>query len=174
MDMPPALALRRGQAVPGLSSIPCTLKAVKITWILVADSSRAKIFETGGASRDVHEIEEFAHPEGRAHNRDLKTDGPGRYFGKGEQTQAHTAARKVEPQEHEAELFAKQLTDHLDKARTSHRFESLHLIAPPKFLGLIRQHMGKETQNMVAATLAKDVAWFDVHSITEYIRARDK
>ena len=147
---------------------------MKTTWILVADSSRAKVFEARGASRDVHEIEEFIHPEGRAHNRDLKTDGPGRYYGKGEHTQGHTATTKVEPQEHEAELFAKKLTDHLDKARTTQRFESLHLIAPPKFLGLIRRHMGKETQNMVEATLAKDVAWFDVHSITEYIRSRDK
>lgn len=147
---------------------------VTTTWILVADSSRARIFEARGALRDVHEIEEFVHPEGRAHNRDLKTDASGRYFGKGEQTQGHTATTKVEPQEHEAELFAKQLTDHLDKARTTQRFESLHLIAPPKFLGLLRRHMRKETQNLVAATLTKEVAWLDERSIAEYIRTHDK
>jgi hypothetical protein len=31
---------------------------VKITWILVADSSRAQVFETGGASRDANSITE--------------------------------------------------------------------------------------------------------------------
>ena len=70
---------------------------MKTIWILVADSSRAKIFEAHGAMRGVHEIETFSNPEGRAHNRDLKTDGSGRYFGKGERNQGHTAAPQVEP-----------------------------------------------------------------------------
>jgi protein required for attachment to host cells len=143
---------------------------LQTTWILVADSSRAKIFEVRGAMRDVHEIEAFVHPEGRAHNRDLKTDGPGRYFSKGEHTQAHTATPKVEPQEHEAELFARRLTDYLEKARATQRFESLHPIAPPEFLGLIRRPLAKEAQDLVEATLAKEVAWFDERSIAEYLR----
>ncbi|TMH07388.1 MAG: host attachment protein [Betaproteobacteria bacterium] len=148
--------------------------ALKTTWILVADSSRAKIFEVRGATRDVHEIEAFVHPEGRAHNRDLKSDASGRYYGKGEQNQGHAATKQVEPQEHEAELFAKRLTDHLEKARATQRFESLHLIAPSKFLGLIRRHLAKEAQDLVEATLAKEVAWFDERSIAEYIRRHDK
>src|SRR3981081_1177906 len=119
MDMP-ALAIGEGRPLRASSISAPPLRAhVKTTWIFVADSSRDKVLETRGAAADVREIEEFIHPEGRAHNRDLKTDGPGRYFGKGEQTQAHTATTKVEPQEHEAELFAKKLTDHLDKARTT-------------------------------------------------------
>src|SRR5207253_5087143 len=106
-------------AACGVVSAPGT--SMKTIWILVADSSRARIFEAQGATGDVREIETFNHPKGRAHNRDLKTDGSGRYFGKGEQNQGHTAAPQVEPAEHEAELFAKQMTDHLEKARVDHR-----------------------------------------------------
>ena len=143
---------------------------MKTIWVLVADSSRAKIFEAQGAMRDVHEIETFSNPEGRAHNRDLKTDGSGRYFGKGEHSQGHTAAPQVEPAEHEAELFAKRMAEHLEKARVDHRFDRLHLIAAPKFLGQMRRHLGKEVESLVDAAVAKDVAWFDAKSIADYIR----
>jgi hypothetical protein len=41
-------------------------------------------------------------------------------------------------------------------------------------LGLIRRHLAKEAQDLVEATLAKEVAWFDQRSIAEYLRAHDK
>jgi protein required for attachment to host cells len=139
------------------------------TWILVADSSRAKVFESPDGRKPWREIEEFEHPEGRAHNRDLRTDAEGRYYGKGERQQGHVAAPQVSATEHEAELFAKHLCDHLDKARTEHRYGKLCIVAPPKFLGLLRQHLPREVEKLVAATSAKDVAWLDARSIAEYI-----
>ena len=138
-------------------------------WILVADSSRAKIFETFGPADLAREIEEFEHPEGRAHNRDLRSDAQGRYYGKGERQQGHVAPPQVSPTDHEAELFAKQLSDHLDKARTAHRYERLCIIAPPKFLGMVRNHLDHEVEKLIAATSAKDIAWLDARSIAEFI-----
>jgi hypothetical protein len=58
-------------------------------WILVADQSRARSFAIDGESRRPRKIEDRVNPEGRAHERDLVTDGPGRYFGKGERDRAH-------------------------------------------------------------------------------------
>ena len=139
------------------------------TWILVADSSRGKIFESPDGRKPWREIEEFEHPEGRAHNRDLRTDAQGRYYGKGERQQGHVAPPQVSPTEHEAELFAKRLSDHLNKARTDHRYDKLGIVAPPKFLGLLRQHLPREVEKLVAVTSAKDVAWLDARSIAEYI-----
>ena len=139
------------------------------TWILVADSSRGKIFESPDGRKPWREIEEFEHPEGRAHNRDLRTDAQGRYYGKGEREQGHVAPPQVSPTEHEAELFAKRLSDHLNKARTEHRYVKLGIVAAPKFLGLLRQHLPREVEKLVAVTSAKDVAWLDVRSIAEYL-----
>jgi hypothetical protein len=36
------------------------------------------------------------------------------------------------------------------------------------------RHLANEAQNLVEATLTKEVAWFDQRSIAEYIRAHDK
>jgi len=45
----------------------------------------------------------------------------------------------------------------------------LCIVAPPKFLGLLRQHLRREVQKLLAVTSAKDVAWLDARSIAEYI-----
>ena len=50
------------------------------TWVVVADQSAARIFEAARATGALEEIASYAHAEGRAHARDLKTDQPGRAF----------------------------------------------------------------------------------------------
>jgi protein required for attachment to host cells len=140
------------------------------TWILAADASRARVFEQTSARGDLREVETFEHPEGRAHNRDLVTDGHGRYFGRGEREQGHTAPPRESAVEHENELFAKRLAEHLRLARTQSRFDRLRLVAAPKFLGLLRQNLDKEVDRVVVEAIAKDVAWFDPHSLAQYLK----
>lgn len=140
------------------------------TWVIAADSSRARIFQVSASDQHLQEIEDLANPQGRAANRELRTDGYGRYYGKGERQQAHTAPPHVDAVDHEIELFSKEVSQYLDKARTEHRFDKLCLIAPPKFLGLMRQNLSKEAQKLVEEELVKDISWFDAREIEEYIR----
>jgi protein required for attachment to host cells len=142
---------------------------MQTTWFVVADSSRVRIFEMDEPERHLHEIEDMANPQGRATNRDLRTDGYGRYYGKGEREQGHTAPPHVDAVEHETELFSKKVGEYLDKARNEHRYEKLCLIAPPKFMGLIRQNLSKEAQKLVEEEMLKDISGMDVHRIEEYI-----
>ena len=67
--------------------------------------------------------------------------------------------------EHETELFAKRIGDYLDRARNAHRYDRLHLIAPPKFLGQLRKELGKEVQKLVADELPKDLSWLNAREI---------
>ena len=48
------------------------------SWIVVADGCRARIFETPGLKLDLHEIEDFADPQARTHNPELRNGEPGR------------------------------------------------------------------------------------------------
>jgi hypothetical protein len=63
------------------------------TWILCANSSRARVFEVdphGPHGLDEpREIADYANPAAREHERDLRSDAAGRYYGKGEGTQGH-------------------------------------------------------------------------------------
>ncbi|HZQ62170.1 MAG TPA: host attachment protein [Casimicrobiaceae bacterium] len=143
---------------------------MKRTWILAADGSRARIYEVHAPDKTPQQIEEFDNPQGRAHNRDLVTDGNGRYFGKGEHTQGHTAPPNETAVEHEVELFAKRLAAHLEKGRVEQKFDRLRLVAAPKFLGLLRQNLTKELDKLVDESIAKDVSWFDESSLAEYLK----
>ena len=49
------------------------------TWIVAADSSRARVFEIAEPDRRLREVEKFDHPEGRANNRELISDADGRF-----------------------------------------------------------------------------------------------
>src|SRR6266511_3629059 len=52
---------------------------------------------------------------------------------------------------------------------TDHRYDKLGIVAPPKFLGQLRQHLPRGVEKLVAVTSAKDVAWLDARSIAEYL-----
>jgi protein required for attachment to host cells len=144
------------------------------TWIVAADGSRARIFEMLDTDKSIHEIEDLANPSGHAHKRDLASDSDGRFYGKGEQHQGHTAPSRGDVHEHEVELFSRTIGEFLDKACDEHRYDSLRLIAAPKFLGMLRQNLGKETQKRVEEELPKDVTRFDADDIRAMIDPRLK
>jgi len=141
------------------------------TWIIAADSSRARILQVTDRQRELAEVEDLLNPEGRVPDRGLISDAHARFSGHagggpGSDREEMSAA------EHATELFAKRLGDYLDKARTGHRYDRLHLIAPPKFLGQLRKALGKEVQKLVAEELPKDLSWLNTRAIGQSLARR--
>lgn len=129
---------------------------MKKTWIVVAESSRARIFEATSRLEPLREIEDFVHMDAKLHMLNLKTDKPGlafARFGYGK----HAKAPEVDPKEHEADRFAKQLVEYLEKARGRNEFRSLIIIAEPEFLGLLRKHLHSETRKVIEKEIAKNI-----------------
>ena len=139
------------------------------TWIVAADSSRARVFEISDPERSLRCVEEFDHPRGRANNREINAEPDGRFLSKGGPG-THTTGHKVTPVDHENELFAKSLARYLDKARTQGRYDKLYLIAPPEFLGLMRENLDKEVRKITAEEINKDLSWFEARDIERYIK----
>ena len=150
---------------------------MQTTWIVAADSSRARILQVVGREHRLVEIQDFLNPKGRMHDRELITDAHPRFSGhggvgkSGERPTSGPGSDRQETAavEHETELFAKQIDRYLDKARVKGRFDKLYLVAPPKFLGLLRQNLGKETAKHVAEEIDKDLFWFDVLQLEKYV-----
>jgi protein required for attachment to host cells len=143
---------------------------MRTTWIVAADSSRARIFETHGMREHLREIEDFANPAGRGSDLDLTSDSRGRFYGRGNSFQANTGEPIADQVQHETELFSKQVSEFLDKARSEHRYDSLCLIAYPKFLGMMRQNLSKEVQKLVKDEVPKDISGLDAREIENYFR----
>jgi protein required for attachment to host cells len=134
------------------------------TWIIAADSSRARILQVMDRDERLAEVEDLLNPEARAHDRDLISDAHPRFRG----TDGPGSDREeTKATWHETELFAKRLSEYLDKARNDHRYDRLHLIAPPKFLGQLRKELGKEVQKLVTEELPKDLSWLNARDIEQ-------
>jgi len=124
-------------------------------WTVIADSSRARVFQTNGAGRDFEEIQDMLNPLGRAKDHDLRTDAQGRFAGKGEP--GHSMSSRTEPMDKEHDAFARSLGLYLDQARMEHRFDKLRLAAAPRFLGRLRGHLCKEVRDMVFEEINEDL-----------------
>lgn len=127
------------------------------TWVVVADSARARIFERGARWQALDERHAMAHPESRLHAGDLRTGG------RGEQREsmnrsAHSSDPATTPNEKQAEDFARDIAHALHDGRTRGEFEKLVLVAPPSFLGRLRQKLDNPTARCVAQEVDKNWA----------------
>jgi len=143
---------------------------MKTTWIIAADASRARILQVMDRDGRLAEVEDFVNPDGHAHDRDLVTDAHPRFRGT-----SGPASDREEPKatEHATELFVKQVSEYLDKARNAHRYDRLHLVAPPRFLGQLRKELDKEVQKLVTNELPKDLSGLSTRDLEQRFFGKD-
>jgi protein required for attachment to host cells len=141
---------------------------MQTTWIVTADASRARILQVAGRENALTEVEDLVNPQGRMHNREINSDAAGRFRGP-DRPGGHASGDENRTVDHHAELFAKRVGEFLDKARNERRYERLYLLAAPKFLGQLRKELGKETEKLVADELAKDLSWFNLRELEDYV-----
>jgi len=120
------------------------------TWVVVADSSAARIFDAPSATGALTEIESFAHTEGRLHERDLRTDEPGTTKDRAGYAK-HGIEPRTNPKEHEATVFARRLAETIERARAKSQVERVLLVAPPEFLGHLRAALDANARKIVHA-----------------------
>ncbi|HET7598086.1 MAG TPA: host attachment protein [Burkholderiales bacterium] len=144
------------------------------TWIVVADRSRARIFEEARSPRSVQEIADFVNPAGRARHSELTTDAEGRSRSTGLGTRAHSESPGTSADVHEAERFSREVAEYLEHARNEHRFERLWLVAAPKFLAMLRKSLSREAHKLVEEAVAKDLSRSNLREIDDFIVGRRK
>ncbi len=126
------------------------------TWILAAESSRAKLYSSNSKIAPFIEVATLVHPESRMHEGDLVSDrngNDGGSYGQG----PHVFDNKTSAHKHEHMIFAKQIAERLEQGRNRGEFESLVLVAPPAFLGLLREHLNKSLLAMVSRQIHKNL-----------------
>jgi len=139
-------------------------------WVVIADRSRARIFEATGGFDALHEVEDLLNPQGRLDDCELGHDAKGRYYGRGERHQGDTAEPKVSPREHQEEKFSRDVMDVLTRGCDTKRFDRLVMVAPPEFLGLLRKQMPLRVVQHVAGELHSDISNFPMKKIGEYLK----
>lgn len=141
------------------------------TWVLVAESSRAKIFEATGPRGALVELESLSHSAARQHEQDITSDLPGRSFDS-LGGQRHRMDAPTSPKRHEAETFSRELAKRLDAAFSAGEFARLVLVAPPAFLGLLREHLSTALAEQIVAEVAKNLVLREAADIRAHLPER--
>lgn len=116
---------------------------MSITWILVANARRARLFAHHGPNKGLELVEEALAEQEAAPATRKAADGrasPRREGGR------RTGARS----------FAHRLALGLCEGRSRGRFAQAILVAPPEFMGLLNAELDSPTAALVSSRLDKD------------------
>lgn len=130
-------------------------------WVVVADESKAIIYSRKTRRGSMQELLSLENEAGRAKIGEILSDRGGRSFdsaGKGRHTMAK---EKSGPKRHLAETFAKQIAERIGKASHVGSCIGYSLIAPPRFLGLLRDALATTAAPDPLQTVAKEVVGKD-------------
>lgn len=128
----------------------------KTCWILVADRAKARLLHALPDGQGPFPVLKcYVHEEGRRRDKDRDSAEPGRVI--------HPAGyvSAVEPHEDrnhlEARKFASILIDDLERNSLENRFDQLMVIAPPKFLGVLREAWYPDLKKKIFLEVSQDL-----------------
>jgi protein required for attachment to host cells len=137
------------------------------TWVVVANSSRARIFRV--ESKDtLQELDSLVHDESRLREGDMVSDRKGRSFNRFGWGR-HALEQEVPHHQREAMHFAHDLAHHLKHSWDEGKFSRLYLAAGPRFLGILREVLDSHVTKAIASEINKDLTELTLPQIREHL-----
>ena len=150
-----------------MTSAPAIMNTV---WILVCDSSRARIFEALDGEPAWRVVEVLGHAESRIKASELVSDHSGQRSSEGTSTHHNALAPSSDPKEVEKGRFVHSLAARLDEGLRTRLFHRWVLVAPPHALGMLKAELTRELEKHLMATVDKDLTHFDASALAERLR----
>lgn len=138
------------------------------SWVIVASAARARVFASAGRHEPWTELWDMVNSEGRMAAQDFVSDKPGRTVD-GARGQHHTLDPSADPKERAAQQFAREVAARLDKDHQEKKIDRLTVVAPPHFLGLLREYMSEAVARAVVDEVAKDLTREDAAELQEHV-----
>jgi protein required for attachment to host cells len=139
-----------------------------ITWILIADGARARIFANLGPGKGIAPVEGGVFKSDHAPNRDLASDRPGRTFESADVTR-HAIDPAQDPHRELKRAFAVRLAEYIEERLVENAFSRLVLVAPPVTLGDLRAVLSKPVRERVSAELDNDLTNTPVEELPKHL-----
>lgn len=131
-------------------------------WVLIANSSFAEIYAVEKNGLSITKVQEIDFPDGRKKDSELLSERPGRGFegpkpGGGKNYGRHAYSTAIDAHTHEQQVFAHRLAEILYKGKNDRSYEQLAIIAPPEFLGELRQTLAENVKKSIYKEVNKDI-----------------
>lgn len=139
------------------------------TWVLITDAARARLFEIS-AQDGMAEVACFSSPARRTmtHDRDFNDRLP-RTQDSGQAhrhaIQPHTTVREKAEQQ-----FARAVAGELESGAERKQYEHLILVAPPRFLGVLREQLPEALSRRVVGEIQHDLVSASTQELNERLR----
>ncbi|MCW8936184.1 MAG: host attachment protein [Gammaproteobacteria bacterium] len=135
------------------------------TWIVVAESSRAKIYEVdkNDSKKTLRELTGFTHSVSRSHKQQLSGN-----LQKESRHSLLTTSLDTH-KDHERVEFARTIGEHLNSARNKGKFNKLILMSAPRFLGDLRKNLSNETNKFVISEVDKNLVRHNIKDIKAHL-----
>lgn len=143
-------------------------------WVIAADSVHARLFRAEHITGPLREMRDMINPESRLDERELVTDAPGRTTsgGNGNGPEHRYTYDQRSEKQHQADRFAGEVMDEIEKLRTTGELERLHVIAAPEFLGRLRVHYSSPLKKCVAEEVTNNATQRPPDEIRELLPYR--
>jgi protein required for attachment to host cells len=147
--------------------------------VVVADQSEAKFYELKHRPDALQLVGRLLDPLAHLHDRDFKSDRPGRVFdhaplsgGRRGATAHHAVGGERRPRRHEAKEFARQIAGALERGQRNRDFDAIIVIAGPPFIGLLRDALSDSVRSMVVAEITKDLVHQTTRAVIKHLPPR--
>lgn len=147
------------------------------TWIVSANSSRARFFSQPHASDPLEEVEDMSNTAVRLTTQETEADkiGPTSATKSSHNTGGATPNKQYQPAttptQRAQEEFARSIADYLLQAHRDGRFDKLELVVSPQFLGVLRPLLDPSLEQAVALEINKDYTHVSGQELLDQIRA---
>lgn len=138
-----------------------------VTWILVADGARARIFKNEGPGKGIEPAVSGEFHKPLPKTSEIGADRPGR--GHDAVTAGRHAVDTTDWHRFEKEKFAKEMAEILDGAGTAGAYDRLILVAPPKTLGDLRGALSPATRKKVTGEIDKDLTAVTMGELPDHL-----
>lgn len=143
---------------------------MKTTWIVLANSSRARIMEREAGGR-LEEVADLVHAQSREKASELTSDREG-HAQKAHGDPGHAGTEfqpHTDPRQKEHAIFAAEVARYLADAVTQGRCAGLVLIASDPFLGTLKEHLGHAVTRVLGAAIPRDLSTFSGAELTRRV-----
>lgn len=140
-----------------------------ITWIVLADGDRAKVFENDGPGKGLRAVRDMAMAQEHLVAQDIMADRPGRASNPAGPGSRAAVDYRTDPVDLRERRFLERLARALEERQASGAYDRLVIVAPPRALGELRPALCDEVRATILAELPKDLTNVPTDKLGEHL-----